>query len=57
VGSEVCDYVLSILTNGGDPTAINYAHICLVPKVNNQESRTQFRPSSLSNLVFKLVLR
>jgi hypothetical protein len=57
VGSEVCDYVLSILNNGGDPTAINYAHICLVPKVNNQESRTQFRPSSLSNLVFKLVLR
>lgn len=42
VGCEVCDYVLSILNNGEDPAAINYAPICLVPKVITKNHALNF---------------
>jgi hypothetical protein len=45
---RVTNYILSVLNEKADPRSINNTNICLIPKVKNPTSPTDFRPISLT---------
>ena len=47
--------VLNVLNRNMSMSSINKTSITLVPKINNPSKMTNFRPISLSNIVYKLV--
>jgi hypothetical protein len=55
VGEEVCRGILEILNTGVMPFNLNLTHIALIPKTNNPESVSEFRPISLCNVLYKLI--
>ena len=55
MGSDLLDVVEISRTQGYMSVAINSTFISLIPKSDNPESFLDFRPISLSNLVYKLV--
>ncbi|PNX69233.1 ribonuclease H [Trifolium pratense] len=57
IGKEVTDMVLNILNNNGDPSHLNTTHICLIPKIKNPNSPSDFRPISLCNVTLKIITK
>ena len=55
VGADVLNCVLSFLNGGDFPSKLNYTYIVLIPKVQNPESMSQFRPISLCNVLYKII--
>ena len=55
VGINVSNMVLNVLNFGMTLFEINRTNIALMPKTNNPQRMTDFRPISLSNVVYKLI--
>ena len=55
IGTNVSNMVLNVLNSGMSLSDINRTNIALVPKTNNPQRMTEFRPISLCNVVYKLV--
>jgi len=60
IGSNILDFVLNILTNGGNVTNINHTFNCLIPKISSPSILQTIGLSafamSLSNLLLKILL-
>lgn len=54
VGSNVTDCALQFLNQHILNPTLNYRHIVLIPKCKSPKKITQFRPISLSNVMFKI---
>lgn len=55
VGMDVTQAVLSCLNSGSILKSINHTFITLIPKVNNPEKVSDFRPISLCNVIYKII--
>ena len=55
VGMDVTQAVLSCLNSGSILKSINHAFIALIPKINNPERVSDFRPISLCNVIYKII--
>ena len=55
VGEAVVIVVLDFLDDGIMLPALNYTNIVLIPKVNNLEKISDFRPISLCNIIYKII--
>ena len=55
VGDSVVLAVLDFLNNGNMLPDINHTNIVLIPKVQNPESMSEFRPISLCNVIYKII--
>ena len=55
VGHDVTVAVLSVLHPGRYLRKMNYAHIVLIPKKNQLEYITEYRPISLGNVVSRII--
>ena len=55
VGPDVTLAVLSVLHSGKSLKKMNFTHIVLVPKKNDPQFITEFRPISLSNVVSRII--
>ena len=55
VGMDVTHAVLSSLNLGSILKSINHTFITLIPKVNNPERVSDFRPISLYNVIYKII--
>jgi predicted metal-dependent phosphoesterase TrpH len=55
IGSSVTAEVLEALNTGTVPVNWNETAIVLIPKVNEPELITQFRPISLCNVMYKII--
>lgn len=55
VGNDVSSMVLNVLNSDMSMAEINKTNIALVPKTKNPTKMTEFKPISLSNVVYKLV--
>ncbi|KAK9997343.1 hypothetical protein SO802_022029 [Lithocarpus litseifolius] len=55
VGPDVTLAVLSVLHSGRPLKKMNFTHIVLIPKKNDPQSITEFRPISLSNVVSRII--
>ncbi|XP_074318424.1 uncharacterized protein LOC141655234 [Silene latifolia] len=53
INEDISSAVLGFLNNGLLPPAWNNTHIVLIPKVNNPDSISQFRPISLCNVIYR----
>jgi hypothetical protein len=56
IGSEVTKEVLEPLNSGVIPAGWNDTAIVLIPKVNDLEVITPFRPISLCNVLYKIII-
>ena len=54
VGSDVVDAVLLFLNSGNLPQSLCHSFITLFPKVKNPEYVSQYRPISLSNVLYRI---
>ncbi|KAL3813976.1 hypothetical protein ACJIZ3_015244 [Penstemon smallii] len=54
VGSDVTRWVLRFLNEKDFPSVCNFTYIVLIPKCPNPQIMSQFRPISLSNVVYKI---
>ena len=57
VGPSVSNCVLQVLNSGVMPKGINDTYICLIPKTKNPQKITEYRPISLCNEIYKLILK
>ena len=55
IGMDVTQAVLSYLNSGAILKSINHTFITLIPKVNNPERVSNFRPISLCNVIYKII--
>ncbi|KAL3825323.1 hypothetical protein ACJIZ3_021352 [Penstemon smallii] len=54
VKNDVTRWVLQLLNHKVLPASCNFTYIVLIPKCPNPQSMAQFRPISLSNVVYKI---
>jgi len=54
VEKDVTSSILSLLNTGTLPHLVNHTFITLIPKTENPEYVTQFRPISLCNVLYKI---
>lgn len=54
VGGVVTKTVLDFLNLGITPPKFNETHIVLVPKTNSPKRVTEYRPTSVCNVIYKL---
>ena len=54
IGSDVTHSILHYLNSGVLPQSLCYSFITLIPKVKNPEYVSQFRPISLSNVLYRI---
>ena len=57
VGNDITCMVLNVLNMNMSMSSINKTNITPVPKINNPSKMTDFRPISLSNVVYKLIAK
>uniref|UniRef100_A0A2N9HAJ1 Reverse transcriptase domain-containing protein n=1 Tax=Fagus sylvatica TaxID=28930 RepID=A0A2N9HAJ1_FAGSY len=57
VGQDVTEAVLSCLNSGTLLSSINHTFVTLIPKVKNPKKVIEYRPISLCNVVYKLILK
>ncbi|XP_074299186.1 uncharacterized protein LOC141630235 [Silene latifolia] len=55
VGDEVCDAILDFFQSGKMLQQINHTFITLIPKIDNPQNVTQFRPISCCNILYKVI--
>jgi hypothetical protein len=55
VGRKVCDFVKEVWTNPSIISEVNQTNICLIPKIQQPEYISQFRPISLCNTIYMVV--
>ena len=55
VGMDITQAMLSCLNLGSILKSINHTFTTLIPKVNNPERVSDFRPISLCNVIYKIV--
>ena len=55
IGQDVVTAVLSVLNSGFMLRKANHSHIVLVPKRKNSQRMSDYRPISLSNVVYKIL--
>jgi hypothetical protein len=55
IGEDLTDEVLAAISSKSIPEGWNDTTIVLIPKVENPETITQFRPISLCNVVYKVI--
>lgn len=55
VGMDTTLAILSCLNSGSILKSINHTFITLIPKVQNPERVTEFRPIILCNVIYKIV--
>jgi len=55
VGGSVCSLVLDVLKGARFPEGLNSTFLALIPKVDNPQQVTQFRPIGLCNVVYKII--
>jgi hypothetical protein len=55
VGEEIAAAVLQEINDKITPADWNETIIVMIPKVNNPEEVSQFRPISLCNVVYKII--
>lgn len=56
VGEEATSVILAFLNDGLFDSCINFTYIVLIPKIKNPVKASNFRPISLCNIIYKLVL-
>lgn len=54
IGSDVTHSILYYLNSGVLPQSLCHSFITLIPKVKNPEYAAQFRPISLSNVLYRI---
>lgn len=57
VSQNEYDLVLRVLEGKGLPENLNNTHIVLLPKVDDPESASQFRPIGLCNVIYKIITK
>ena len=57
VGQEVTNAVLAVLNSGMIPPQLNHTFLTLIPKIHSPRKVTDFRPISLSNVLYKLIAK
>lgn len=57
VAQDVIATCLVVLNDGMSPVDLNHTHIALIPKINNPRSPANFRPISLCNVAFKIIIK
>ncbi|XP_028105122.1 uncharacterized protein LOC114304168 [Camellia sinensis] len=57
VGPFVCKFIKNCFANKHIPDSMNKILLTLIPKVDNPESITQFRPISLCNVLYKTLTK
>ena len=55
LGEDLTKTVLEAVNSGSIPEGWNMTTIVLIPKVDNPEYITQFRPISLCNVIYKVI--
>jgi len=55
VGKDVCCAFLSFLNGGQFDSSLNATNIVLIPKVSSPSKLTDFRPTSLCNVLYKII--
>ena len=54
VGSDVVDDILFFLNSGNLPPSLCHSFTTLIPEVNNPKYISQYRPISLSNVLYRI---
>ncbi|PNX71213.1 ribonuclease H [Trifolium pratense] len=57
VGKDVTEAVLNVLNKEENPDRYNNTHICLIPKIKNPITPSDYRPISLCNVIFKIITK
>ena len=57
VGGEVSEAVLSVLNSGIIPDKLNHTFLTLIPKIRSLQKVSDFRPISLSNVLYKIIAK
>lgn len=57
LGNCLTNFCSSCFNSVSIPSAINESYITLIPKVDNPESMSEFRPIGLCNTVYKLITK
>ncbi|KAH1031840.1 hypothetical protein J1N35_044014 [Gossypium stocksii] len=55
VREDVTSFCLEVLNRGKDIKQINGTNIVLIPKIESPKNMSQFRPTSLSNVIYKII--
>ena len=54
---KILRVVLEVLNGGADPREFNDTFICLIPKAKKPKHTKEFRPTSLYNVIMKVITR
>ncbi|MCI33501.1 ribonuclease H protein [Trifolium medium] len=57
IGQDITSMVLDVLNNNGEPNQLNSTHICLIPKIKNPSSPSDFKPISPCNVTLKIITK
>ncbi|GLT29812.1 hypothetical protein SLA2020_046560 [Shorea laevis] len=57
INPKLCNEIRLVFSSGTMPESWNNSLICLIPKVQNPETISQFRPIGLCNVIYKIVTK